>query len=63
VKATVYKMGGSWIWECSDGHGGTVGGRFSEEQWAFPWACAYSRAVEHVECYHSTQAGEIVGEL
>jgi len=65
VKPKVFKMGGSWIWECRNGHGGLgVGGYFNAERWVAPWACAYSRAVDHAERYHDTkQLGEIVGDL
>ena len=64
MKAKVFKMGNAWIWECKNDHGvAGVGDVFSAERWTAPWACAYARAVDHVDRYHSNDPGEDQDEI
>lgn len=53
MKPTVFKMGGSWVWQCNNGHGGLVGDEFSENAWRDPWTACLAAASKHAMLYHN----------
>lgn len=56
MKPTVWKMGGAWIWSCNNGHSGTVGDEFREDQWRDPWTACLAAAIKHEALFHSKAA-------
>jgi hypothetical protein len=61
VKPKVFKIAGFWIWQCNNGHHGTVGEEYKNVR--DPWSVALSMANKHADLYHSNTHGESLGYL
>lgn len=56
-KPHVFKICGTWIWQCDHGYG-PMGDQFRENSWAHPWDACFAAATKHTMLYH--RDGEVV---
>lgn len=54
IDLDVFKMGGSWIWRCGDGHG-LVGAEYGEDDWRDAWCCCLADFARHRSLYHPSK--------
>lgn len=53
MKPTVFKMAGSWIWQCHHADDRGFGGDYPPAAWRHPWdACLSAAHLHHVQ-YHT----------
>lgn len=48
----VFKMGGSWVWQCAGHSSGAMGDDFPEMAWRSAWDACLSAAVKHAVTLH-----------
>jgi hypothetical protein len=60
AKPQVFKMGGSWIWQCAAHSAGPVGDSFPEAAWRSAWDACLGAAVKHAVSMHERRGHTVL---